>query len=229
MIRIVVLVIALCLSLAARAETLLVVGDSISAGYGLDRLEQGWVALLGEKLRPRGVTVVNASVSGDTTAGGLTRLDALLRRVAPDIVILELGGNDGLRGLTPAQMRANLTAMIGQSRAAGARVLLLGMQIPPNYGKRYAELFQRVYGEVAAATGVALVPFLLDGVGGQAALMQADGLHPNAAAQPVLLEQVWQGLEPLLGQTASATPVKPSDAAPRRPSQPSQPVPPGPG
>lgn len=203
-----------CLSLTARAETVLVVGDSISAGYGLDRQDQGWVALLGEKLRPRGIAVVNASVSGDTTAGGLTRLDELLRRVAPGIVILELGGNDGLRGLTPAQMRANLVAMIDQSRAAGARVLLLGMQIPPNYGKRYADLFQRVYGEVAEATGVALVPFLLQGVGGQDALMQADGLHPNAAAQPLLLEQVWQGLEPLLAPAQTSRPPAPKSPSP---------------
>lgn len=212
MIRIVLLVIALCLSFAARAETVLVVGDSISAGYGLDRLGQGWVALLAEKLRPRGVAVVNASLSGDTTAGGLTRLDELLGRVVPGIVLIELGGNDGLRGLTPARMRDNLTAMIGQARAAGARVLLLGMQIPPNYGKRYADLFQRVYAEVAQATGVALVPFLLDGVGGRDALMQADGIHPNAAAQPVLLEQVMKGLEPLLGEAPSPPAHKPPRA-----------------
>ena len=191
---------------------MLVVGDSISAGYGLDKVEEGWVALLQEKLKPRGIEVVNASISGDTTAGGLTRLDALLDRVRPGWVLIELGGNDGLRGLTPAQMNANLTAMIDKARAAKARVLLLGMQIPPNYGKRYADLFQRVYGDVAQATGAALVPFLLDGVGGHDGLMQTDGIHPNAAAQPLLLEQVWRQLQPLL-EPAS---VPKATAAPSR-------------
>ncbi len=192
--------------MAARAETLLVVGDSLSAGYGLDRVEQGWVALLQQKLQPRGIEVVNASISGETTAGGLTRLDELLARTRPATVLIELGANDGLRGLTPGQMAANLTAMIDKTRAANARVLLLGMQIPPNYGKRYADLFQRTYAEVAEKTGVALAPFLLDGVGGHDALMQGDGLHPNAAAQPLLLAQVLKVLEPLLA------PVEPAAA-----------------
>ena len=185
-------------SLLAQADILLVLGDSISAGYGLDKPEQGWVALLKERLRPRGLEVVNASISGDTTAGGLQRLDALLEREKPAWVLVELGGNDGLRGLTPAQMEANLTLIIDKSRAAGARVQLLGMRIPPNYGKRYAEMFQQVYGKVAEARKVALVPFLLDGVGGQDELMQQDGIHPNVAAQPLMLEQVWKTLEPLL-------------------------------
>jgi acyl-CoA thioesterase-1 len=185
-------------SLSAGAETLLVLGDSISAGYGLNQLEEGWVALLKQQLRPRGVDVVNASISGDTTAGGVTRIDELLLRVKPSLVIIELGGNDGLRGLTPAQMEANLTRMIEKARAAGARVLLVGMRIPPNYGKRYAEMFQNIYGEVAQRTGVALVPFLMDGVGGHDELMQADGIHPNQAAQHLLLEQVLNKLEPLL-------------------------------
>lgn len=192
-------------SLGAGAETLLVLGDSISAGYGLNRLEDGWVALLREKLRSRGVEVVNASISGDTTAGGLTRIDELLPRVKPSLVIIELGGNDGLRGLTPAQMKTNLTGMIGKARAAGARVLLLGMRIPPNYGKRYADMFQNVYGEVAQETGVALVPFLMDGVGGHDGLMQGDGIHPNQAAQPLLLEQVSKQLEPLLAASKPGT------------------------
>ncbi len=174
------------------------VGDSISAGYGLERLEQGWVALLKEKLQPRGIEVVNASLSGDTTAGGKTRLDELLPRVQPSLVIIELGGNDGLRGLTPSQMKENLTAMIAQARVAQAQVLLLGMRIPPNYGKRYAEMFQNVYGEVARDTRVALAPFLMDGVGGHDDLMQSDGIHPNQAAQPLLLEQVMKALDPML-------------------------------
>lgn len=186
---------------------MLVVGDSISAGYGLDKVEEGWVALLQEKLKPRGIEVVNASISGDTTAGGLTRLDALLDRVRPGWVLIELGGNDGLRGLTPVQMNANLTAMIDKARAAKARVLLLGMQIPPNYGKRYAEMFQRVYAEVAQKSGVGLVPFLLEGVGGHDAMMQADGTHPNRAAQPILLEQVMRQLEPMLSAGTTGSPV----------------------
>lgn len=188
-------------SLLAQADNLLVLGDSISAGYGLDKPEQGWVALLRERLRPLGLEVVNASISGDTTAGGLQRLDDLLEREKPAWVLVELGGNDGLRGLTPAQMEANLTLIIDKSRAAGARMLLLGMRIPPNYGKRYADMFQQVYGKVAEARKVALVPFLLDGVGGQDELMQQDGIHPNVAAQPLMLEQVWKTLEPLLADS----------------------------
>lgn len=205
MIRVGLLLMMLSGVLTAKAETLVVLGDSISAGYGLNQLEEGWVALLKEQLRPRGVEVVNASISGDTTAGGLTRLDELLLRVKPSLVVIELGGNDGLRGLTPAQMAANLTGMIEKSRAAGARVLLLGMRIPPNYGKRYADMFQNVYGEVAQKTGVALVPFLMDGVGGHDGLMQADGIHPNQAAQPLLLAQVLKQLEPLLASRKAGT------------------------
>jgi len=194
----------LCLTpLLAQAQTLLVVGDSISAGYGLARIDQGWVSLLQRALQPRDIAVVNASISGDTTAGGLARIDELLQRVHPRWVLIELGGNDGLRGLTPAQMADNLTAMIGKARQAGAEVLLLGMRIPPNYGKRYAEMFQRVYGEVAGRQRVALVPFLLEGVGGHDSLMQADGIHPNAESQPLLLEQVMTSLEPLLQATAA--------------------------
>ena len=194
---------------------MLVVGDSISAGYGLDKVDEGWVALLQQKLNSRGIEVVNASISGDTTAGGVTRLDALLDRVRPGWVLIELGGNDGLRGLTPAQMNANLTAMIEKARAAKARVLLLGMQIPPNYGKRYAEMFQRVYAEVAQKTGVGLVPFLLEGVGGHDAMMQADGIHPNRAAQPILLEQVMRQLEPMLSAGTYVSPVASASATQR--------------
>ena len=198
MFRCCLLVLALLAPGCVFAETLLVVGDSISAGYGLDSLEQGWVSLLQQQLRPRGITVVNASLSGDTTAGGRMRLDALLQRTQPAWVVLELGGNDGLRGLTPQQMQDNLQAMIARSHAVKAEVLLLGMRMPPNYGKRYADMFQQVYVDVARQTGVALVPFLLDGVGGQPGLMQADGIHPTAEAQPVMLQQVMAVLGPLL-------------------------------
>lgn len=188
-----------------RSENLLVMGDSISAGYGLEKLEQGWVGLLADKVRPLGYTVINASISGDTTAGGLTRIDSLLDRLHPAIVLIELGGNDGLRGLTPAQMADNLMAMVDKAQGAGASVLLLGMQIPPNYGKRYAEMFQNVYGQVAGQKKIVLVPFLLEGVGGHAEMIQADGIHPNASAQPILLNQVMPYLTPMLKAGHSAT------------------------
>lgn len=184
-----------------QAATILVVGDSISAAYGLEKLDQGWVALLGEKLKPHGISIVNASISGETTAGGRTRIDDLLKRHRPSIVILELGGNDGLRGLSPKQMESNLAAMIERSKTAGAKVLLLGMKIPPNYGKRYADLFQKVYPDLAKRYDVDLVPFLLEGVvGGQNNLMQPDGIHPNLDAQSILLAQVWEKLEAILGK-----------------------------
>lgn len=192
--------ILLALSGLAYGKSILVLGDSISAGYGLEKIDQGWVALLREKLKPRGVEVVNASVSGDTSAGGLARIDALLGEQRPSVVILELGGNDGLRGLPPQQLEANLDAMIQHARAAGAKVLLLGMKIPPNYGGRYTEMFHRVYTGLAERRGVALVPFLLEDVGGREAMMQADGIHPNREAQTILLGRVWENLEPLLGK-----------------------------
>ena len=142
--------------------------------------------------------VVNASVSGDTSAGGLARLPALLETHAPQLVLIELGGNDGLRGQPPLQLQQNLAAMIEQSRAAGAQVLLLGMKLPPNYGPRYSSAFEQVYAELAEQEKVALVPFLLEGVGGVRALIQADGIHPTAEAQSILLENVWPTLQPLL-------------------------------
>lgn len=190
----------LAISGLTHAQTILILGDSISAGYGLEKVEQGWVGLLQEKLRPRGITVANASISGDTSAGGLARIDGLLARHRPNIVILELGANDGLRGLPPKQMESNLSAAILKSQSAGARVLLLGMKIPPNYGKRYTDLFERVYPELARRHGVTLVPFLMEGVGGKDGLMQADRLHPNGEAQKIMLGQVWEKLAPMLGR-----------------------------
>jgi acyl-CoA thioesterase-1 len=198
MIRLTLLVVVLCASLSCKAETLLVVGDSISAGYGLGQIDRGWVALVEQQLKPRGIEVVNASISGDTTLGGSTRIDELLERVKPAFVIIELGGNDGLRGLTPARMESNLIEMIEKSKAAKARTLLLGMRIPPNYGKRYADLFRQVYARVARQTKVALVPFLLDGVGGVDGMIQADGIHPNEKAQPIIAEQVMKALIPII-------------------------------
>lgn len=181
------------------AGTLLVLGDSISAAFGLDT-RQGWVSLLEQRLAAEGFDyrVVNASVSGDTSAGGLARLPTLLAEHRPQLVIVELGGNDGLRGQPPAQLQQNLAAIIQSARESGARVLLLGMQLPPNYGARYNALFSQVYADVAGAAQVPLLGFFLDGVGGVPALMQGDGIHPNAAAQPRLLNNLWPQLKPLL-------------------------------
>jgi acyl-CoA thioesterase-1 len=183
----------------AVAGTLLVVGDSISAAFGLDS-RQGWVALLEKRLQEEGFdhAVVNASISGDTSAGGAARLSALLAEHQPELVIIELGGNDGLRGQPPAQLQQNLASMIDQSQAAGARVLLLGMRLPPNYGARYTQAFAQVFADLAQDKQVPLVPFFLEGVGGVPAMMQADGIHPTAAAQPLLLDNVWPTLKPLL-------------------------------
>ncbi|MDQ7986907.1 arylesterase [Pseudomonas sp. G34] len=183
----------------AQAGTVLVVGDSISAAFGMDT-RQGWVHLLDERMRSEGFEhqLVNASISGDTSAGGAARLPALLAEHQPELVIVELGGNDGLRGLPPSQLQQNLASMIDASRGAGAKVLLLGMRIPPNYGERYTTAFAKVFDDVAADKNVPLVPFLLEGVGGVDKLMQDDGVHPAVEAQPQLLENVWPTLKPLL-------------------------------
>jgi len=195
-----------CLLVAATASaqptrTILVFGDSISAGYGLP-VGKGWVALLRAKLEREGYgyRVVNASVSGETTAGGLDRLPRALALHRPRILILELGGNDGLRALPVAPMRANLERMVRLARAAGATVLLLGMRIPPNYGPEYAGAFQRAFTRIARTDSLPFVPFLLQGIALRPALMQADGLHPNVRGQPRLLANVWPALQPLLGR-----------------------------
>lgn len=189
----------LLLSQGAAAGTVLIVGDSISAAFGLDT-QLGWVSLLEQRLKQQGIsdTVINASISGDTSAGGRARLPALLAEHKPQVVILELGGNDGLRGQPPALLQQNLSWMIDSSEVAGAKVLLLGMKLPPNYGVRYNEAFAAVYGNLAQQKKVALVPFFLEGVGGVPELMQADGLHPAVAAQGKLLDNVWPTLKPLL-------------------------------
>ncbi len=194
---------------AARADAappvILVLGDSLSAAYGI-ALADGWVALLQGRLRERGLDwrVVNAGLSGDTTAGGLTRLPELLKRHRPAILIVELGANDGLRGLKPTVVRDNLARIIQAGRAAGSRVLLTGIQLPPNYGAAYNQAFQAVFQDLAAAQGVPLVPGLLAGVAEDRVLMQADGVHPGAAAQPRILDNVWPVLEPLLVTDPSA-------------------------
>ncbi|WP_248804562.1 arylesterase [Pseudomonas sp. MWU13-2100] len=189
----------MCMAQNAAAGTVLIVGDSISAGFGLDT-RVGWVALLEKRLKAEGFAdqVVNASISGDTSAGGQARLPALLAEHKPQVVVLELGGNDGLRGQLPTQLKQNLASMIDKSQAVGAKVLLLGMQIPPNYGPRYTQAFAKVYGELAAEKNIALVPFFLEGIGGHPELMQADGIHPAPAGQGMLLDNVWPRLKPLL-------------------------------
>jgi acyl-CoA thioesterase-1 len=208
--RLFILAVLWLAAIPARAETptILVFGDSISAGYGLPRVEQGWVALLQAKLMKEGYgyEVVNASVSGETTAGGLARLPRALSLHHPRIVILELGGNDGLRALPIAPMHANLARMADLSIAAGAKVVLVGMRIPPNYGPQYTEQFARVYAQIAHDGRLALVPFLLDGVALNPALMQDDGIHPDAGGQPRLLENVWPVLAPLLKPSAHGAP-----------------------
>ncbi len=191
-----------CWTQAAPRRPVLVLGDSLSAEYGLAR-GSGWVELLQQRLaRERSDRqVVNASVSGDTTAGGRSRLPALLAQHKPGIVIVELGGNDALRGLPPAMTEANLSAMVRDARAAGAKVLLLGMQVPPNYGQKYAQDFAAVFARVAQAEGAALLPFFLAGVADAAQadqLFQSDRIHPNAQAQPRMLDNVWPALQPLL-------------------------------
>ncbi|WP_293623697.1 arylesterase [Salinisphaera sp.] len=192
-------------SFAYAQPSVLVFGDSLSAGYGLDRGE-GWVALLRDRLEEndRDVEVVNASVSGETTAGGRGRLDAALKRHEPAVVILELGGNDGLRALPVETMKANLAAMIEASRDSGAKVLLLGMRIPSNYGKRYADQFHQAFVDLAEETEVAFVPFFLEDIATDRGNFQNDGVHPNAKAQPAMLDAVWPELAPLIDAKATA-------------------------
>ena len=190
---------ALLWAQGALAGTALVVGDSISAAFGLET-SQGWVHLLQQRLDEgdHDYRVVNASISGDTSAGGLSRLPALLREHQPDVVILELGGNDGLRGQPPAQLKRNLAAITEMSQEAGARVLLLGMRMPPNLGQRYTDAFAEAFDSLAVEMDLPYVPFLLEGVGGVPGMMQADRVHPTAQAQERLLDNVWPVLEPLL-------------------------------
>ena len=203
-----ILIAVLLAAVAAAAGAtgkILIVGDSLSAGYGIEQ-QRGWVALLGQRLRDAapGYEVVNASITGDTTRGGLSRLPAALERERPEVLVIALGGNDGLRGFRPEQTRANLREMIRLGRAAGARVLLLGIRLPANYGRAYGEKFHRVYLDLAAEEEVPLVPFFLEGVAETRALMQTDGIHPSAAAQPRILDNVWAALGPMLQETAPA-------------------------
>lgn len=184
---------------ASGTGPILILGDSLSAGYGLSSGE-GWVDLLAKKLTQQKIStpVVNASISGDTTAGGVTRLPALLAKHKPSIVVIELGGNDGLRGSPVAAAKSNLLKMAEAARASGARVLLVGMRMPPNFGASYTSQFEAMYVEVAKATGAALVPFFLERIGADLSKFQPDKIHPTAAAQPELLDTVWPALWPLL-------------------------------
>ena len=177
----------------------MVLGDSLSAAYGIAQA-RGWVALLGERLKDERLDyiVVNASISGDTTSGGLSRLPKVLQQHKPAVVIVGLGGNDGLRGLPIAQMKQNLSAIIAQSQKAGARVLLVGMKVPPNYGPDYAQAFEAAYSDLARTHKSALVPFFLEDFAEKPDFFQPDRIHPTAAAQPLMLERVWTALRPLL-------------------------------
>jgi acyl-CoA thioesterase-1 len=186
-------------ALAADEATIVIVGDSLSAAYGMEQGE-AWPSLLQQRLDQHGhpYRVFNSSITGETTQGGLSRLPRLLEKQQPAIVILELGGNDGLRGLPLEVTRDNLAAMIEQSQAAGARVVLAEMRIPPNYGRSYTEKFNGAYSELAERYEVVLLPFVLQEIALEPGMMQADGIHPTAAAQPIILDQVWSALEPLL-------------------------------
>jgi acyl-CoA thioesterase I len=202
--RVLLLLMALTSSAATPAAVqpaILVLGDSISAGYGLAP-DSGWVTLLARRVTQQypAYRVVNASISGDTTAGGRARLPALLAEHHPAIVVVELGGNDGLRGGDLDVTRTNLDAIIDASKKAGAKVLLVGMQLPPNYGAAYTSRFDALYRDAAARHKVALVPFLFEGFAEDAALFQPDRIHPTLAAQPRLLDNVWPALQPLLGK-----------------------------
>lgn len=196
---------ALCATLGpfgaatAAAPAILVMGDSLSAEYGLQR-GKGWVALLEQRLKDKRLdySVVNASISGETSSGGAARFAQTLAQARPAVVIIELGGNDGLRGLSIAATRSNFETMIVAAQKSGAKVLLAGMQLPPNYGRDYTDKFRNLYPELAAKYKTALAPFILEGIGDKPELFQADGIHPLAQAHPRMLDNVWPALEPLL-------------------------------
>jgi acyl-CoA thioesterase I len=199
--RLLIIVSTYCLlSAAAAAGTILVLADSLSASYGI-AIEDGWVALLQERLRLQGYNyrVINASISGDTTAGAAARLGPLLEHEHPEIAIIELGGNDGLRGLSITEIRENLTRIVRQFKQRNSRVLLLPMQIPPNYGEVYTTKLTGIYAELAQAEGVTLGRFILDRIVLEhPELIQEDGIHPKAEAQPMMLDNIWDDLQPLL-------------------------------
>ena len=190
---------------AANAPAVLVFGDSLSAGFGID-VDQSWTALLQSRLQSQGYEhrVVNASISGDTTEGGAARIEQAIAAFSPSLVILELGGNDGLRGIPPDRMRANLDKIITVSQSSGAAVVMLGIRIPTNYGPRYREAFENVFRQLAAKHDIAWIEFFMEGVVLDEELMQDDGVHPNAAGQPVLLDSAWPMISEALGANAAA-------------------------
>lgn len=205
MARYLLLVQLLCLTVSVHASGVLILGDSISAAYGIEK-SAGWVALMDQQLQERcpRYPVINASVSGETTAGGKTRLPSLLSQHQPDLVVIELGGNDGLRGLSPMAMASNLKQMVMLSRAAGASAVLLGMRIPPNYGQQYTALFEKQFKDVAQSTATPWLPFFLDGVIEQG-WVQDDGIHPTIEAQPLLLKAALSVIEPQLPEQCQTT------------------------
>lgn len=191
----------------AETPTVLVFGDSLSAGYGID-VDQSWPALLQERLKQEGYEyrVVNASISGETTEGGAQRISRALEQFTPGLVVLELGGNDGLRGFPPSRVKENLATIIETSRAAGADVVLLGIRIPTNYGARYTQAFERAYRELAREHDVPFIEFFMDGIAMNEDLMQDDGIHPNAEAQAILLDNAW----PVIEKALTSRSVEPS-------------------
>jgi acyl-CoA thioesterase-1 len=199
MIRIFFLWVIVFFASGLSAKTIVVLGDSISAGYGIDP-GTGWVVHLQNKLDDlaTGYQIRNESISGDTSAGGLARIDSILQQSRPEWVLLELGANDGLRGLSPQRMKQNLAAIIRRCQAANVKVLLLSMRIPPNYGSRYVELFYNVYPQLAKEENIPWVPFILEDVALTQGLMQKDRLHPVAEAQPLIADKIWRHLRPLL-------------------------------
>jgi acyl-CoA thioesterase-1 len=204
MLRHCIFILLCCTAICARAEDriILVLGDSLSAGYGID-VKDGWVSLLNQRLQTQGYNykVINASISGDTTRGARERLDKELETSRPEIGIIELGGNDGLRGLSLEEMRNNLAGIIAAFSRAGSKVLLLPIQLPPNYGPVYNERFRRIYRELAASNNVVLGRFILEGIADKPQLMQDDGIHPRAGAQMMMLENIWPQLQPMLTRT----------------------------
>lgn len=204
-IRVLLIAIALASSApAAAARTILVFGDSLSAAYGI-RQQDGWVALLQQRLQKQRIdyNVVNASISGETSSGGAARIEAALAAHKPAITIIELGANDGLRGLPVKQMSANLSAMVRAAQKTGSRVLLVGMRLPPNYGAQYTQEYEKAFATIARQHNAAFAPFLLEGVATRRELILEDNLHPNAAAQPLILETIWKPLQSLLGRTSA--------------------------
>lgn len=195
---------AIPIASAATAQTVMIYGDSLSAAYGLDP-NDGWVSLLQVRLKPEGIIVVNSSISGETTRGGLSRISTDLAKIKPNVVVLALGANDGLRGLPIADTKKNLQSMIDSIQKAKARIVLIGIQIPPNYGIDYSKQFRDLYFELAKSNRVLPPPFLLEGVADKLELFQADRLHPKAEAQPAILENVLPTIRKVLNKTASAT------------------------